>query len=204
MTGYTFELRPLRNPVVLEQLAEALQVRSQMLAHPLRRRGALSPKERLQRKKRRYRVYLTVLILLGLPLLALGLSAPVKELGALAGGAALTACCGVWLWLGREPRGLRSASSEQLMSQVSKAERAGARVVFSEGGMSIRPARGGEERVPYRDIRLVFVLSDLMVLTGAHRAVVLQALELTWGDWNEFHGFLAPRVDELIDLRKRK
>ena len=47
-------------------------------------------------------------------------------------------------------------------------------------------------------------LNDLLVLTGLRRAVALQTLELSWGDWEEFRAFLTQRIDEYVDLRKRK
>ena len=199
---YTFELRPLRNPAVLAQLADALEERAQLLAHPRRKKGALSPKERLRRRKLRYRVYLAALTFMGVVLLAFALAA--RELKTLMGGLALTVFCALWLWQSREARPTRTASKDQLMTQAGKAERAGARVVFSENGMRICPARGGEELVPYGEILFAFESDDLLVLTGQSRAVALQTLELSWGDWAEFRAFLALRVDEYVDLRKRK
>lgn len=141
---------------------------------------------------------------MGLPLLALGLTNPARERGALFGGAALIICCGAWLWLSWPRKSARAVPSGQLMQQAGKAERAGARVVFAEDGMSIQPARGGQELVPYGDILFAFELDDLLVLTGLSRAVALQTLELSWGDWEEFRDFLAQRVDEYVDLRRRK
>lgn len=204
--AYTFELRPLRNPEVLAQLAEALDERAHRLAHPrkAKHKGELSPKERLRRKMRRYRLYLAALCVMGLPLLTLGLTNPARERGALLGGAALVICCGAWLWLSRPRKSSRAVSSGQLMQQAGKAERAGARVVFAEDGMSIRPARGGQELIPYDDLLFAFELNDLLVLTGLRRAVALQTLELSWGDWEEFRAFLTQRIDEYVDLRKRK
>jgi len=204
--AYTFELRPLRNPEVLAQLAEALDERAHRLAHPrkAKHKGELSPKERLRRKTRRYRLYLAALCVMGLPLLTLGLTNPARERGALLGGAALVICCGAWLWLSRPRKSSRAVSSGQLMQQAGKAERAGARVVFAEDGMSIRPARGGQELIPYDDLLFAFELNDLLVLTGLRRAVALQTLELSWGDWEEFRAFLTQRIDEYVDLRKRK
>ena len=199
---YTFELRPLRNPAVLAQLADALEERAQLLAHPRREKGALSPKERLRRKKLRYRVYLATLTFMGAVLLAFALAA--RELKTLLVGAVLTGCCALWLWQSREARPPRAASKEQLMTQAGRAERAGARVAFSEDGMRICPARGGEEQVPYGDILFAFESDDLLVLTGQSRAVALQTLELSWGDWAEFRAFLALRIDEYVDLRKQK
>ncbi|MBR0313157.1 MAG: YcxB family protein [Oscillospiraceae bacterium] len=199
---YTFELRPLRNPAVLAQLADALEERAQLLAHPRREKGALSPKERLRRKKLRYRVYLATLTFMGAVLLAFTLAA--RELKTLLVGAVLTGCCALWLWQSREARPPRAASKEQLMTQAGRAERAGARVAFSEDGMRICPARGGEEQVPYGDILFAFESDDLLVLTGQSRAVALQTLELSWGDWAEFRAFLALRIDEYVDLRKQK
>ena len=199
---YTFELRPLRNPAVLAQLADALEERAQLLAHPRRKKGALSPKERLRRRKLRYRLYLAALTFMGVVLLAFALAA--RELKTLLGGAALTGCCALWLWQSREARPPRAASKDQLMTQAGRAERAGARVVFSEDGMRICPARGGEELGPYGDILFAFESDDLLVLTGQSRAVALQTLELSWGDWAEFRAFLALRIDEYVDLRKQK
>ena len=137
-------------------------------------------------------------------LLALGLTNPARERGALLGGAALVICCGAWLWLSRPRKSLRAVPSGQLMQQAGKAERAGARVVFAEDGMSIRPARGGQELIPYDDLLFAFELNDLLVLTGLRRAVALQTLELSWGDWEEFRAFLTQRIDEYVDLRRRK
>lgn len=205
--AYTFELRPLRNPEVLAQLAEALDERAHRLTQPRSKKredGPPSSKERLRRKTRRYRCYLAALCVMGLPLLALGLTDPAREIGALLGGAALVICCGAWLWLSRPPKSARSVPPGQLMQQEGRAERAGARVVFAENGMSIRPARGGQELVPYGDILFAFELNDLLVLTGLRRAVALQTLELSWGDWEEFRAFLTQRIDEYVDLRKRK
>ncbi|MBR3562084.1 MAG: hypothetical protein IKN81_11270 [Oscillospiraceae bacterium] len=201
---YTFELRPLRNPEVLAQLADALEERAQMLAHPRREKGAVSPKERLRRRKLRYRAYLAALSLMGLALLAFALTDPVGELKSLLGGAALTGCGGVWLLLSREGKRHRDASKEQLMTQVGKAERAGARVIFDDDGMRICPARGGEELVPFQKIQFAFESSDLLVLTGSRRAMALQPLELSWGDWEELRAFLSLRIDEMVDLRKAK
>ncbi len=201
---YAFELRPLRNPAVLAQLADALEERAQLLSHPRRKKDTLSPKERLRRKKLRYRIYLAALAFMGLVLLAFALADPAGELKTLLGGAALTACCGIWLWFSREVRRVSPASKDQLMTQVGKAERAGARVIFSEDGMRICPARGGEELVPYREIQFAFESDDLLVLTGQRRAMALQTLELSWGDWEEFRKFLSLRIDEMVDLRKAK
>ena len=201
---YTFELRPLRNPAVLAQLADALEERAQLLAHPRRKTGALSPKERLRRRKLRYRVYLAALTVMGLVLIAFSLPDPMGEIKTLLGGTALTICCALWLWLSREARLARAASKDQLLTQVRKAERADARVVFSEDGMRICPARGGEELIPYGEILFAFESADLLVLTGQRRALALQTLELTWGDWEEFRAFLALRIDEYVDLRKQK
>ena len=197
---YTFELRPLRNPAVLAQLADALEERAQLLAHPRREKGALSQKERLRRKKLRYRVYLAALTFMGAVLLAFALAA--RELKTLLGGAALTVFCALWLWQSREARPARAASKDQLMTQVGKAERADARVIFNEDGMHICPARGGEELVPYSEIQFAFESNDLLVLTGSRRAMALQTLELSWGDWEEFRAFLSLRIDEMVDLRK--
>ena len=201
---YTFELRPLRNPAVLAQLADALEERAQLLAHPRRERGALSPKERLRRRKLRYRVYLAALTFMGLVLLAFSLPDPVGEIKTLLGGAALTVCCALWLWLSREARPAHAAPKDQLMTQVGKAERAGARVIFNECGMHICPARGGEELVPYGQIQFAFESDDLLVLTGSRRAMALQTRELSWGDWEEFRAFLSLRIEEMVDLRKKK
>ena len=45
-------------------------------------------------------------------------------------------------------------------------------------------------------------MTALLVLTGSRRAMALQTLELSWGDWEEFRAFLSLRIDEMVDLRK--
>lgn len=188
--AYTFELRPLKSPLVLDQLGAALREREERLSRPREKRD--SPAARRRRRARRYRAYLGALSLMGLALALRGRLVP---------GLTLALCCGAWLLWSREPKPPPPVPAGRLVKELKRAERNGARVTFSEESMCLLAADGRREDVGYEALALGFESDDLLVLTGERRAVALQKLELTWGDWEDFRAFLSERVGELVDMR---
>ena len=185
---YVFQINTLDQKTLLPQLSQALQKRTELLSrqkypslwhkHDYITAQQKMPPDVLLQRRRRYRIYGIILLLLGFFLLIPALTAPKELMTPLLAGILGVVFGGLALYRSRTqnrklPLQHRFAQSAQKLL-LHQQQALPAEVCFSDEGMQL----AADSVIPYAEIDCLIITTDAFLLTWQEQVVFLPVLAL--------------------------
>ena len=201
--NFVFQISPYVAPDLVRQVSDALERRTELRSREQFPRmwrvidglnGQKASRGTWNRRRRRYRVYGVLLILLGIILFVPGMMDPGELLVPLIAGAAGILAGGLTLWMCGSRKKKKDSRFDRAAEQFLKGLAAppSAQVRFTEDGMEI----AGRPGASYPDFDFVAETRDLFLLTWKEKITLLQKKDLAEGDLEQFRSFLLDNMKE--------
>lgn len=199
---YVFQITPYDSPELVRQVSDALERRTELRSRKKcpkmwKLTDRLCKKRAsegcLEKRRKRYRVYGMLLIMLGVVLFVPGAMDPKELLVPLLAGAAGILAGGLTLWSGRG-RKRRTNAFDRAAKQFLQGLAAppSAQIRFTGDGMTI----AGKPAAVFADFNFAAETQDLFLLTWKEKITLLQKKDLIAGDPEGFAVFLRDRMEE--------